>query len=93
MTDEVAVATAILDSHLDRVGEELVPRTGDPDADALLLRDARAVVLCHDGAHDPRFVYANGAAAVRWATDVDHLIGLPSRLTAGRWPQAASAAA
>ena len=82
MTDEVAVATAILDSHRDRVGEELVPRTGDPDADALLLRDARAVVLCHDGADDPRFVYANGAAAVRWATDVGHLIGLPSRLTA-----------
>ena len=82
MTDDVALATAILDSHRDRVGEELVPRTGNPLADALLLRDADTVVLCHDGADDPRFVYANAAAAIRWATEVGHLIGLPSRLTA-----------
>jgi len=82
VTDDVALAAAILDSHRDRVGEELIARTGDPRADALLLRDADAVVLCHDGAADPRFVYANGAAAIRWATDVRQLIGLPSRLTA-----------
>lgn len=82
MTDDAALATAILDSHRDRVGEELVTRTHDPRADALLLRDSRAVVLCHDGADDPRFVYANGAAALRWSTTVADLIGMPSRLTA-----------
>jgi RimJ/RimL family protein N-acetyltransferase len=80
--DDVAIAMAILDSHRDRVGEDLVGRTGDPRSDALLLRDSEAVVLCHDGSDDPRFVYANGAAAIRWSTDVAHLIGLPSRLSA-----------
>lgn len=82
MSDDVVIATAILDSHRQRVGVELVERTGDPAADALLLRDLDAVVLCHDGAGDPRFVYANGAAALRWSTTVARLVGMPSRLSA-----------
>jgi RimJ/RimL family protein N-acetyltransferase len=79
---DATIANAILDSHRERVGVELVERTGDPAADALLLRDLDAVVLCHDGADDPRFVYANGAAALRWSATVAGLVGMPSRLSA-----------
>ena len=78
----VAVAAAILDSYAARVGGELVPRTGNPDEDARRLLHCPTVVLAHDGSADPVFVYANEAAARRWATTVDSLVGMPSRLSA-----------
>jgi hypothetical protein len=80
--DEVQIARAILDSHRDRVGAELVERSGDPVEDASRLRDLDAVVLSHDGAEDPVFVYANHAAAALWRMRIDEIVGMPSRLSA-----------
>ena len=82
MTNEVALALAILDSYRDRLGAELVPRSGDPAVDAERLQELDAVILSHDGGDDPRFVYANAAAARLWRMPVEELVGMPSRLSA-----------
>jgi hypothetical protein len=79
---EPRVAAAILDSYRDRVGFELVPRTGDAEEDEERLFSLDAVVLSHDGGTDPSFVYANAAAARLWRMPVDALVGMPSRLSA-----------
>ena len=76
------IAKAILDSHAARVGTELVERTGNPDSDAEALFALNAVILSHDGSSDPRFVYANQAAAELWRMPVTELVGMPSRLSA-----------
>jgi len=76
------VARAILDSHRDRVGEQLIVRSGDAEEDARRLRDLDAVVLSHDGGDDPVFVYANVAAAALWRMPIEELVGMPSRLSA-----------
>lgn len=80
--DEVQIARAILDSHRDRVGVDLVDRSGDDVDDARRLRELQAVVLSHDGGDDPVFVYANDAAAALWRMPVDEIVGMPSRLSA-----------
>jgi hypothetical protein len=49
-----------------------------------------AVVLCHDTADDPVFVYANRAAQTLWERP---LVGTPSRLTAPQQARAQRAAA
>lgn len=41
-----------------------------------------SVIVCHDGAEDPRFVYVNFAAAALWKMSVEQMIGMPSRLSA-----------
>jgi PAS domain-containing protein len=76
------IAQAILDSHLLRVGSELVERTGDVALDADALFALNAVILSHDGGDDPIFVYANEAAAELWRMPVSEMIGMPSRLSA-----------
>ena len=86
-----AIATAILDSHAARVGVELIPRSGNAEADAEALFDLPAVVLSHDGDEDPQFIYANRAAADLWRRGVDELIGMPSRLSAPTEHQASRA--
>jgi PAS domain-containing protein len=43
---------------------------------------ADRVVLAHDGAADPRLIYANAAALRLWGRPWREMIGLPSRLTA-----------
>lgn len=73
---------AILDSHRDRVGSELLERSGDPAEDTRRLRDLDAIVLSHDGGADPAFVYANHAAAALWRMSIEDLVGMPSRLSA-----------
>jgi len=78
----VDVATCILDSYAARLGVELLDRSGDPAADAAALMDLDAVVLSHDSGSDPRFVYANRAAATLWRMPVAQLVGMPSRLSA-----------
>lgn len=88
----VDVATAILASFRERVGGDLVPPTGDPAADATSLFALDAVVLCHDAAADPVFIYANAAAAALWRMEVSQLIGMPSRLTAAEDQRDARAA-
>lgn len=79
---EEQVVKAILASHRDRVGSELITRSGDPVEDARRLRDLDAVVLSHDGGEDPEFVYANHAAAALWRMPIEDLVGMPSRLSA-----------
>ena len=79
---EIAIVGYILDSHRQYVGTELIERSAQPDVDARCLFDLDAVVLSHDGGVDPRFVYANSAAARLWRMGVDELIGMPSRLSA-----------
>ena len=78
----VDVATCILDSHAARLGVELLTRSGDRAVDAAALMDLDAVVLSHDSGEDPRFVYANRAAATLWRMPVAELVGMPSRLSA-----------
>lgn len=79
---EAQLARAILDSHRDRVGGELVERSGDPEEDARRLSVIDAVVLSHDGGADPVFVYANRSAAALWRMPIEELVGMPSRLSA-----------
>jgi hypothetical protein len=43
---------------------------------------AVTVVLAHDGAADPRLIYANRAALLLWRRRWNAMVGLPSRLTA-----------
>lgn len=52
-----------------------------------------AVVLCHDTAVDPLFVYANAAAQKLWERSWEQFIGWPSRLTAPPQARAQRAAA
>ena len=85
------IAQAILDSHVRRVGTELVERTGNPEIDAEILFALKAVVLSHDGGEDPHFIYANQAAADLWRMPVRELIGMPSRLSAPPEHQASRA--
>jgi PAS domain-containing protein len=82
MHNPVEIATSILDSYRECLKSELVERTGDPRTDAQRLFDLDAVVLSHDGGDDPKFVYANAAAAAAWRTTPEELIGMPSRLSA-----------
>ena len=84
MTDATAArwATRLLDSYQRRTGSVLVERGADADDDVRRLDVTDAVVLCHDGGADPRFVFANAAAARLWALPREQLVGLPSRLPA-----------
>jgi hypothetical protein len=52
---------------------------GEPLCAPSDLDDCHRVVLCHDTADDPVFVYANHAAVLLWERP---LLGTPSRLTA-----------
>lgn len=79
---DVEIAMAILDSHRERVGSELMDRSGDAAVDAVRLFTLDAVVLSHDGGADPVFVYANLAACELWNMSVDELVGMPSRYSA-----------
>jgi len=76
------IARCILDSYASRLGTPLLEASGDRAADAHRLMELDAVVLSHDGAKDPRFVYANRAAASLWRMPLEELIGMPSRLSA-----------
>ena len=79
---DAEIVQYMLDSHRQYVGNELIERSADPEVDAQRLFDLDAVVLSHDGGADPRFVYANLAAARLWRMEVDELVGMPSRLSA-----------
>jgi PAS domain-containing protein len=78
----VGITTAILDSYRTHLNRELIERSGDPEEDAYRLFYFDGVVLSHAGGDDPRFVYANAAAAHAWRTTPGELIGMPSRLSA-----------
>ena len=69
----------LTDSYRRRLGAALVPAGADA---AWLYEQAPFVVLAHDGAADPRFVYANRAAQACFGYARDELVGLPSRFSA-----------
>ena len=77
------VADRILESHLRAFGRPLLAGCG-PQRDARQaaqeLFAAPTVVLAHDGAADPRLIYANRAALLLWRRTWVTMVGLPSRL-------------
>ncbi len=78
-----AIAAAILASHRRWTGADLIPIQQEDTVDpAQALYHAPIVVLAHDGAEDPRFIYANRSAQQLWERPWSTFIGLPSRLTA-----------
>jgi hypothetical protein len=84
---EASVATAerILRSHRQAFQRPLLPgvENGRPALQAAQeLFVAATVVLAHDGAADPRLIYANRGALLLWRRPWNALVGLPSRLTA-----------
>lgn len=60
----------------------LVGRALGPDVSAAALYGAKFCLLAHDGAEDPRFIYANAAAQVCFGYGWGEFVGLPSRLSA-----------
>lgn len=76
---DAAFFALVTGSHERLVGRPLVPAGADA---AWLYREAPFGVLAHDGADDPRFVYANEAAQARFEYGWHELVGMPSRLSA-----------
>lgn len=82
-SDLVALAQAIFDSHAALLGHALVAvRDDSPAAVAEALYRAEFALLCHDGAADPLFIYANQTAQRLWQLDWGAFVGMPSRLSA-----------
>jgi len=79
------VAAQILEGHRQAFGRPLLAGCGaarDAGQSAQELFAAPMAVLAHDGAADPRLIYANRAALLLWCRRWDEMVGLPSRLTA-----------
>ena len=72
----------LLDSYASFVGEELLSRDGDADAQAERLFNAPFVVVSHGTQADPLLNYANQTALDLWQVDVPTLLTMPSRTTA-----------
>ena len=75
------------------IAESYAHETGSPLADPTELLDLPAVVLCHDTAADPVFVFANRTAQRLWNRSLADFLGMPSRLTAAPAARQARAAA
>ncbi|MBB3317929.1 PAS domain-containing protein [Rhizobium sp. BK181] len=73
----------LMGSFLRLVGRPLLEmgngQSFGPDS---LYRSTSTVILAHDTAPDPRFIYANIAAQQRFEYAWDEFIGMPSRLSA-----------
>lgn len=86
----------ILSSHQAAFARPLLAST-DPHRNLRLAAQevfaADQAVLAHDGAKDPRLIYANAAAIQLWRRPWAEMIGLPSRLTAELVEQPARAKA
>jgi hypothetical protein len=78
----VAHSKILLDSFRERVGRELIERSGDDVVDARRLFDAPRVVVSHGTQADPILNYGNRTALKLWETDFATLVTMPSRLTA-----------
>ncbi|MCP9834006.1 MULTISPECIES: MEKHLA domain-containing protein [unclassified Cyanobium] len=81
----IATAERLLAGHRQAFGRPLLAgvdagRTPLQAAQELFV--AATVVLSHDGAADPRLIYANRAALLLWRRPWGAMVGLPSRLTA-----------
>ena len=77
-----ALARTIVAAYRRHTGRDLVAPARDPLVLANALYQAAMVVVAHDGASDPRFVYANRAAQDLWGYPWLGFIGMPSRLSA-----------
>lgn len=90
------VVGLILESHQAAFGRPLLAGT-DPLRNLHLAAQevfsADQAVLAHDGAEDPRLIYANAAALRLWRRPWAEMIGMPSRLTAEPQEQPARAKA
>ncbi len=75
-------AMLLLKSYRSLTGRDLFPPAVSIEAAADALFHAPFVVLSHNAADDPVFVYANLAAQARFAMSLDEIIGLPSRYSA-----------
>lgn len=69
----------IASSYRHLIGSDLVDERTDLVS---ALWNAPAVILAHGREDDPRFFFANAAALVRFDTDLDAMIGMPSRHSA-----------
>jgi hypothetical protein len=76
------LASVLLDSYRHWSGEALLPVTGNPASRAEALYKAPFVVLAHDCAADPRFIYANLTAQRLFEMPWAEIVGLPSRHSA-----------
>jgi hypothetical protein len=75
----------ILESHRAAFGAPLVAgidAQANPRLAAQEVFAADRAVLAHDGAADPRLIYANAVALRLWRRRWEEMVGLPSRLTA-----------
>lgn len=77
-----AFATRLLRSYRTLTGRDLLPAAATPAATAHTLYHARFVVLAHDAAADPTFVYANLAAQRLFEMPWRDIVGMPSRYSA-----------
>lgn len=77
-----ALAGLILASHRRLTGRDLLPPGQAPAEQARQLYEAPFVVLAHDTAADPVFVYGNLAAQRRFELPWSNLVRLPSRYSA-----------
>lgn len=80
MSTDEAFFTLLTGSFERLTGRPLLPERG---LGAVWLYDnATFAVLAHDGAADPRFVYANRSAQRCFEYGWEEIVGLPSRLSA-----------
>ena len=74
----LGLTSLLLDSHQRLYGQPLLRAQGSRlAAQELFVLDR--VVLCHDGAADPRFIYANRAALQLFKRNWQEMVGLPDR--------------
>ena len=72
----------LLDSFAERLGRELIPRTGTAADQADRLFHAPFVVAAHGTEIDPVLNYGNAKALVLWEMTWEEFTRTPSRLTA-----------
>jgi hypothetical protein len=92
--ENLRLAAAIVASHQALTARALIP--ADAGRDALVLAEALyhapLVVLAHDAAEDPLFIYANRAAQSLWELDWEGFLRLPSQRSAAPAARAERAA-
>lgn len=72
----------LLDSFQNRLGRELVPRSGRLHEDAKRVYEAPFVVVSHNNAADPILTFGNLTALQLWEMTADTFRQTPSRMTA-----------
>lgn len=79
-----SLAVSIAESYYRLTGSPLIPAAEVADGPDLVESMYRApqLLLCHDGADDPKFTYANQAALAAFELPWSGFIGMPSRLSA-----------